>query len=325
MSLHQISPLRIALLIAFIPFSKVFAAANENSFTPTSILVPIRSITLESASRDLVSEIYRCPGNSDSTCYVDVADDAALANLTKSASVTEGTYSILYVGTCEEATSYTAKVKGSVSLNGVTNYTTANANPLSTSIGDLDYTTVTYSGCGRRYVIPGGLSVSNGASIQFNVLMAITNIAWANKSTATIPSGCFSNSSASVCMAYPDIVPYVGTDTPSVQTYHINETAQAGTSGGQILLLFDQASNFIGGFARRLFSQTSEIQFASYDTGIAKFETNGNGTYLVSDYGNSNDGSSPALRFPAFELQNHSGTLDAPLVPASYAYSATRQ
>ncbi len=301
-----------------------FAGADESSFTPTSILVPIRSITLEDSSRSLVSEIFKCSGSSDAECFVDVADNTALTALTKSASVLEGSYTILYVGTCEELTSYTAKIKGSVTLGGTVHYTTANANPLSTSAGDLDYTTVTYNGCGRRYVIPGGLQVSAGASIDFNVLMAITNIAWANKSTATIPSGCFSNGSASVCMSYPDIVPYVGTDTPSLQTYHIDETAQGGGAGGQILLLFNQASNFIGGFARRLYSQTSEIQNASYDTGIAKFLDNGNGTYEISDYGNSSDGSDPALKFPAFELQTHTGTLDAPLVPANYGYTATK-
>jgi len=317
---------RFIILSSFILIANIaHGAANESSFTPTSILVPIRSITLENSSRSLVSELYKCAGTTDAECFVDVADSAALAALTKSASVAEGTYSILYVGTCQELTSYTAKVKGSVTLGGTVNYTTANANPLSTSAGDLGYTTVTYSGCGRRYVIPGGLVISSGSTVQFNVLMAITNIAWANKSTATIPSGCFSNGSASVCMSYPDIVPYVGSDSPTLTTYHIDETAQGGTAGGQILLLFDQASNFIGGFARRLFSQGSEIQNASYDTGIAKFTDNGNSTYLISDYGNSSDGSDPALKFPAFQLQTHTGTLDAPLIPASYAYTATKQ
>ena len=50
-----------------------FAGADESSFTPTSILVPIRSITLEDSSRSLVSEIFKCSGSSDAECFVDVA------------------------------------------------------------------------------------------------------------------------------------------------------------------------------------------------------------------------------------------------------------
>ena len=56
-----------------------FAEPGEGSFTPASLLVPIRRVTLEGSGGS--TSIYTCDPTGGKDCLVDVADNTALAQL----------------------------------------------------------------------------------------------------------------------------------------------------------------------------------------------------------------------------------------------------
>lgn len=299
-----------------------FADTNEKSFTPDSILVPILEISLEGGG-----PIYECPGTGDE-CLVDIADPAALAALTAvslaaESSIEVGSYTTLKVGNCKSEGSYDAKVRGAVNLGGTDYVTSSGAAPLTATLGDIDYATVTFSGCSSEYPIPGGLEVIEGEAVTINVFAALTNIAWGNLGTSTIPSGCVSNGSASVCLSYPDVVPSVGATSPALERYHISDDNRAAnTAGGQILLIFDGADNLLGGFNRRFFSETSQETIGGFDTPFRLFSNNSDGTVNFENFGGSNDSSDSV--FTDFQRVSHSGLYANP-TNASTNYDAAKQ
>ncbi|MGH1468101.1 MAG: hypothetical protein ACRBBP_04355 [Bdellovibrionales bacterium] len=321
---------KLTLILMCILYSAVsFSAANEQSFTPDSVLVPILEVRIPGGGT-----LFECAGTGDE-CLVDIADPAALTALTTDASINVGSHDTITVGTCKSEGEYTAKVRGSVVLGGTTYYTTSGADVLSTSVGDLDYTSVVFSGCSNDYTIPGGLTVTSdteveegseeeeGEFVDFNLFISLTDIAWANLSTATIPSGCKEGSNGSVCLSYPEVVPSVGTITPTLETYRISDTVSAANAGGQLLCIFDQNDRALGGFSRRYFSGTSQEMVGGFDTPFRSLSQNGDGTLNIENYGGSADSS--ALRFENFPRSSHTGTYSSPSgeFSGNQAYTAT--
>lgn len=307
--------------------SIVFASSTASSFTPTSIKIPIRAINLMRDDGD-DGVVYSCEGETDSECLVDIADTSALEALTEEAlsSIPVGTYNKIQVATCEQdGGSYDAYVKGSTTISSTTYYTSSGSDPLTTSSGSLDYAKVSFSGCSAEYTLPSELTLNTGDSIQISLFIALENIAWGELSTSTIPSGCINGTSNSVCLSYPHVVPYVGSTTPSLETYYVDDTADGGTAGGQILLIIDSEDNILGGFARRLFDSTSGATFGTYDTPLKTTIDNGNGTYTVEATGDSATGPG-YIKFSAFERATHSGSYTTPINSGGpHTYTATKQ
>ena len=335
--------LQAVVLVGFVSVQS-FAATNESSFTPTSVKTPIRGIYLkDSASDSQAAKLYECAGNTEADCLVDVADNTALAALfdSQSAAINVGTYDTIQVSTCKEEGSYNIRVKGSMTLGGVSYYTalttiasgadgtTSSTDPLTTIEANNDYATVRHSGCAKEYTLPVKVTVAKGDSVKINLFMAMKNIAFARLSNNAIPGGCVQNGAGttSVCVSYPEVVPYVGTVSPTLETYHITRS-QADLLGvnadGQILLILDSLDNTLGGFSRRLYSSTSSGGGQGYDTPLRSFSKNTDGTtYTVENYGSS--ATTSYLKFPTFERATHNGTFTNVSDSTTVNYRAVKQ
>lgn len=274
--------------------SQSYAAAGDSSFTPTSVVVPITEIRLENASGD-TALLYSCSGGTLADCGVNVADPSALAALSLSSNITPGTYDHIGIGTCQDTGSYDATLTGSVNIAGTDYYTTTPANPgvddvLSTSSANLGPVTVHYNGCVHSYPLASPVTVAAGDSIVVNLFVNLENIAWARTASVnTIPSGCVTNSGGAgtqaVCMAYPDVVASIGTETPKVQTYHVTINS-SGQVDGQFILIYNSDGTPIGGFTRPYYDATNSMSYG-FDTPLRTFTLNGDGvSYTLGNYGN---------------------------------------
>ena len=303
---------------ALLPPLPAQAGLNEASFTPDSILVPIREIGFENSTTGVSQAIYTCPGSSESDCLVDITNEAALAALFSSTPpINSGTYDHLYISNCLTEGGYTAKIKGDVYIGGTHYYTADTAistDALTTTASSQGYAQLSYSGCKARYKLPDPLIVSDGDSIALNLFTSNIDIAWARLGSKTVPSGCIENTSQtqSVCMAYPDIVPYVGASTPSLERYYIIENIDhPETLGGIILLVVDSGSDAVlAGFTRRYFSDTSVAPSVNFDTPLKTINKNTDGSYVLENYGSSED--TYYARYANFKRRTHSGTYTTP-------------
>jgi hypothetical protein len=203
-------------------------------------------------------------------------------------------------------------------LGGTTYYTTAGADPLTTSSTSLDYVTVPFSGCRYSYPLPAPLTINDGDSIDVSAFFSLDNIAWGTLTGAALPSGCVLNGghTDSACLAYPDIVPYVGTTSATLETYLVTEDQTdllAAKAGGQVLLVADAVGTLLGGFTRRFYSATSVSASTNYDTPLQKIVDDGlvDGglhAYLLQNFGGTPPGPTFYVKFPAFERTTHNGT-----------------
>jgi hypothetical protein len=329
--------------LVFLVSSQSFAASNESSFTPTSVKTPIRGIYLIDSSTQHQARLYECAGNSEAQCLVDVADNTALAALfdSQSASIDAGSYDSIQISTCKDEGEYNIRVKGSVTLGGTLYYTAlttiasgtdgtlSSTDPLSTSSNDLDYATVRHAGCAKTYTLPEKVTVKDGDSIKVNLFMAMQNVAFARLTSNAVPGGCVQNNAGneSVCVSYPEVVPYVGTVSPVLETYHVTRSqadTTAANADGQILLIVDTLDNILGGFSRRLYSQTSSGGGSGYDTPLRTISKNSGGTsYNVENYGSS--ATTSYLQFPNFLRSTHNGTFTNVSNSSTVNYRAVKQ
>lgn len=302
-----------------------WSATGQGSFTPTSVLMPIRFISISTAD-GTGGSVYSCAADSESGCMVDIADQAALDALVASStiSIADGTYTQVSIGTCKSETGYSAKIKGSVTLGaGQTPYVTSPTEALSTA-GTADYISASFSGCKATFQLPTPLVITKSSDLTVSLFVSLKNIAWGSLNGAAIPSGCTTVSGKSVCMAYPHVVPYVGVTTPTLEIYHLRKTSEiANSESGQVLLFFDPSDNMLGGTTRRLYSETSISLGSYFDTPLHAFSKNADSTYHLENSGDSATNSE--LTFPSFSrAATHTGTwTDHAGVTANY--TATKQ
>ena len=299
-----------ALALSLAVPAVAFAEPGEGSFTPASLLVPIRKVTLEGAAGS--STLYSCDPTSSNGCLVDVADNTVLAKLfAQPAMINVGTYDSVGVYNCGSGEpSFTAKVKGTVVLSGVTWYT-AGANVLSSDAADYDYVSVSFAGCKNGPALPAPVTIKEGDDLDVSAFFTLANVAWVSSGLQTAgacaltPSGTPRN----VCVALPELVPFMGTAAPTVETYYVTEDpsdTDAAKAGGQVLLLVDGASNVFGGFLRQLFSATSRPPSVSYDASLVSIVANADGTDYTAMTAGPTSGSY-GVEFPAFQRQTHDG------------------
>ena len=350
----------VFVVLAAFPRS-AWAGAGEASFTPMSFLVPVRQVVL--AGPSVSSVLYTCPryddadggvpgGSADAgpvdDCFVDVADNDALAGLFDGMiEIAPGTYDRVSVVPCIGEGGFVAKVKGTVELDGTTYYTTRTSAVLSTDASDLDYAEVIMGGCGGG---PGGggggplpeaVTIAAGDTVTISSFLTLDNIAWSLLSagpSAVGWNGCSQIATAggpTICAAMPSLVTYVGDLAATLDTYRVTEDltdAMAEKAGGQMLLFLDTEGVPFGGTSRRFYSPTSVAPNAYFDTPIETIKALGGDDggidlYDIRTYRGGGTGDKPALRFPAFELQTHTGTLRSFVsgTPTTVDYLAVQQ
>lgn len=296
---HSSTILALTLGLAALPNLAHATATIGQSFTPTSVLMPIYAIGLVDSSGNTYP-IYTCSGKTDSACSLDIANPTTLSAFfgpipaassvptpsasatgvpsttpTASTGIAAGSYVQTYLDTCLAGggnTSYTLQVQGSASLGGTTYYTSATSgSPLTTSSSSEGYVSFTVSGCRTKYNMPGGVTIASGATQTLNLITNVSNFAYmlntTTGSSGTAASMCSNGTTNSVCFNYPFLVPYVGTGTPTRETYYITNSV-SDTSGANAYAQFDfyitpSGTGVIGGTSRALYNASTNVVMQS--------------------------------------------------------------
>jgi hypothetical protein len=331
--------------------STAFAAPGESSFTPTSLLVPLQGVLLQGPGG--LAELYRCPSTAmmatadlddggtplaaADACLVDMADDNALAALfAHPVDVKPGTYDTVLISLCVDPSTqgYSSYVKGSAMLNGEQYFTSSGSQVLTQQANQQGYVRVDYAGCASGVPLPAPVTVVDEQELTINAFFSLKNIAWAMLTPNGI-GGCSQNDvhTQSVCAAYPIPVTYIGTTSPTLETFYVTEDqldTTATKAGGQLLLLLDPGQRVFGGFSRRLYSATSVQPRGNYDTSIRSVHDNAPGPgYQITTFGGGGSNGGPPqefyLRFPAFVPETHAGNYELPNHQGFVTYLAVLQ
>jgi hypothetical protein len=324
------------------------------SFTPESFLLPVDSILMTNIDPNAGTgyqgggSIYQCPAaalnhpppaaamDAGSTeggataaadggagdCYVDMADNSALAALfSHPADVPPGQYNAIVVANCEHQGSFVAKLKGTVNLGGTTYYTTsgrAGQPVLSTSRSDYDYLSITYAGCSGALRLAQPVDVHAGDAITVSAFFTLADLAWVLPDNTGL-GGCVDRPyhTQNVCSGLPALIAYVGASAPALRTFLITEDltdTSASKAGGEVLLL-SQGEVPFSGFLRRWYSPTAVVPSVSYDIPLRSVVSNGSSdsgapTFSLTSYGDpAEDTTKFRARWPAFEMATHEGTM----------------
>lgn len=285
-------------------------------------------------------------------CLVDMADEVALANLFSApAAIPPGTYDSIVVGTCESSSAFVAKLQGSVVREGTTYYTTSGEAVVSTNPADLDYVSINYSGCGNTVKLSPPLTVAAGDSITVSAFFTLQNLAWVLGNLSPGLGGCAEAPAGgfSVCSGLPVLVGYIGAVAPTLDAFYISEDPSdtlATKAAGQVLLLSAGGEPF-SGFLRRVYSHDSVDPSVSYDVPLREISRNASsaadagsdaGDAAASDAGGAvpsydifaigdpaQDVTKYRVRFPHFELRDHSGTFFTANGASQVSYRAVKR
>lgn len=288
-------------------------------------------------------------------CMIDMADAQVLETLfSQPAAIPPGTYDRIVIGTCESNSAFVAKVKGSVDLEGTTYYTTSGTPVLSDNPADLGYASINYSGCGNEVMLPQPVTINAGDAITVSAFFTLQNLSWVLGNFSPGLGGCAEApaSSFNVCSGLPVLVAYIGATAPTLESYFITEDVDdlAGAkAAGQVMILSSDGEPF-SGFLRRVYSHDSLNTLVSYDVPLREISKNSSepgdaGVSLdasvpdaaVSDAGVSasydiysigdpaQDASKYRVRFPRFELGDHTGTMFTTNGTSQFPYRAVRR
>lgn len=298
------------------------------SFTPTSLQVPVLQITLMDSGSGAATQLYACDPTTDpNACRVDFAQNLSafqdLINTTAQAAA--GTYDTVQMVTCTHGSGgsstsnpidYTAKVSGQA-LIGTTTYVT---DPSQTSPNGLvsavasgaapspKAVTVGFSGCARDYRLPAPVTLTDGQSFTLSLYVDLADIAWIDANPAQmgqtwLPSGCARDDSGSapampqgpfVCLGYPDLAAAPGATAPVLKRYLVVDGTSVPTlprSGAIFGIYFDAANRPLSGYTRFLFEQAPVALGFMPGTPFKTISLNADGATLsVESFGSSATG-----------------------------------
>jgi hypothetical protein len=356
--------LATSLGLSVLPLDTARAATGESSFTPTSFLMPIYSIQL-SRGLNVNVPLYTCTSSSSPTapsgdagdagtsddCMVDMADAAALNNLfSQPATIPAGTYDRIVVGTCVSNSAFVAKVKGTVERDGETYYTTSGIPSISPDEADLGYASINYSGCGNEVMLPEPVTIAAGDAITVSAFFTLQDVAWVLGNLSPGLGGCAEGVAGdfAVCSGLPVLVAYIGAAAPTLESYLITEDpddTEGAKAGGQVMILSSGGEPF-SGFLRRFYSEDRIEPSVSYDVPLREITKNSSdladagldaaapgasdagalASYDIYAIGDPwQDFSKYRVRFPSFQLGNHTGTLFTVNGTSQVSYRAIRR
>jgi hypothetical protein len=158
------------------------------------------------------------------------------------------------------------------------------------------------------------------------------------------PAGSFS-----VCSGLPVLVGYIGAAAPTLEAFYITEDVSdtsAAKAAGQVLLLSSGGEPF-SGFLRRVYSHDSVAPSVSYDVPLREISKNSSSgadagpeasdaaapdasgavpSYDIFAIGDpKEDLTKYRVRFPHFELQDHTGTLHTANGASQVSYRAVKR
>ena len=354
--------MRLAVLLAILslaPCAPARAAEGEASFTPLSFYVPLYGLALENSMTNASTALYHCAAaeNADDdagvldpaedagtgdewlmgNCLIDMADNSALEHLFGEAiAINPGTYDRIRVYTCGPGqSSYSTFVKGRVNFGGVDYYTSSHSSAVLTTMpGVYRHTRVEYAGCASDVPLPKPVTIAADDSIEISAFFSLRDIAWATITGNGPPGGCTFNHdhNQSVCTALPIPIAYLGAETPALERYFVTEDPSdldAQKAGGQMLILRSGDGTAFGGWARRLYRTASHNPSVGYDTPIKSIKKlTDSAAYFIETWGGGSPSGAPLdyyIRFPAFELQTHNGSLLRGDTMQPLDYRAVRQ
>jgi hypothetical protein len=310
--------IRLQVLLFCIVFSCICTAeSNENSFTPDQVLYPITKIELSTKmSSDgpsgQVFSLYTCTEN----CMLDLTDNTALNNIARpTASIEEGSYRFVKVSSCLEGEdTYTASITGEVTIDG-TKYFTDEVDGLNTS--SAESVAIKFTECASYYELQEDLEVGDSVASSLRFIFDLTDIAWAKIGTES-SGACFVKFgfNDSVCMGVPALIPIISSGTISKESYKIQEDGEYGAN----IILFMESDTFLGGFARRVFSPSSNALSGVFNSAIKRATFLSNGVYQFGTVGElSSELSKTKLSFSRFSRDTHTQPyLDAEGVEVNY-------
>jgi hypothetical protein len=337
---------------SFTPTSFVMPIYSIRLALGYNVNVPLYTCA-SSANASLPSADAGDAGSADE-CLVDMADAAALDSLfSQPAAIPPGTYDRIVIGTCASDSAFVARVKGSVQISDTTYYTTSGVPPISTDEADLDYARINYSGCGNEVMLPEPVTIAAGDAITVSAFFTLQNLSWVLGNLSPELGGCAEGISGgfSVCSGLPVLVAYIGTAAPTLESYYITEDpedTEAAKAAGQVMILSSGGEPF-SGFLRRVYSpESQENPSVSYDVPLREITRNSTelsdagvsldaGDAPVSDAGAPitydvyaigdpfQDTTKYRVRFPRFELGDHTGTLFTANGETQLPYRAVRR
>lgn len=321
-------------LICFISVSvSIFGSQIEQSFTPSDIQFRVERIDLSSEmafgqpSGDIMN-LYSC---TDGDCLLSLSDNQWLQRLKQFRQIKASAYRYLTVTSCSgNATNFQSKLKGVVNIDGH-NYITHPIEGLRQRVGSEpeEYVSVTFTRCRFYHELQEDMVVKDSEEIILDLMVDLNMIAWGRLGIKIMESGCFqsdatlSSPSYSVCMGIPHMIPIVGGVSPTIDRYNIHKGGTLeSTAGSQMVLFISPENSILGGFTRRLFSNSSQPNdVGEFDMSLKRVRMNANGTYEMETFGHLFD--SFYLTFPEFNLGDHQNVYQGKS-GLSYDYQATK-
>jgi hypothetical protein len=309
------------ILLSLLMCGPALAGYGEQSFTPTSVVIPIYRITI--GSTDSVSgpadyHFYTCSSTTMESCLVDLANAAQVAALVSGSPypVPRGTYDKLTVQYCAGGAGFFARVQGQTDVDEsevlnrryyLKTVSSAGADPLTLDSAQSGPVQVSYTGCASSVTLPQPLVVGlTGATLPLKLHIALRDIAWMKLGPQTLPSGCIENTAQiqSFCMAYPSVIATVASEPlhfvqglVSTSVDPLTQKSSPATAGAQLIVLTSLPADgspqtIYGGFTRHYFSKGSRYVPYGFDTPFKSIQALTNPACVTGCFGIENYGSS---------------------------------
>ena len=308
-------------------------ADGQASFTPTEVQFPIQKIVLSSEISSFgkpAGESFTILECTTDDCFVEFSNNHLLDYDLVRKEIKAGTYRYITISSCkEDDLSFKAKVKGSVTIGANTFYSHATeAFLLQDAAQPEQYVDVTFTQCDFYYELQTDMVISDSTVTPLRLFYDIHKLGWGIREVQNIESGCFQGELGSdatvysLCIGVPHLIPVSTSTTPTIDRYHIYNSGQvATTAGGMMTFYLDSDNQILGGFARRIYSATSQNpSIDAFDMAIKRATLLDTGVYTIETFGTSFD--STALRFPAFSLSSHTTKTYTNAAGFSFSYQA---